>query len=964
MATLTANNATLTYTTSVQNNDGPFTISLSSFTKGSSWQTTESRRIYLKLNGTKLIEFIGENPPSVNEALKGGSATTSGELINIDAPAKRITKADIEQAKNDREAQKLVNINDACTKFINKFNSLKTNGVITRSVSRTDEEQQYRLEIYVFGVGAQATFTIPKSTQSSEPTVHEESQTIGIDSVNNGKNYLINPAYYSKYGHIEKVVDFSEVEDATQLLHLAQEYINANRFDDLSLSVSAVDLHRKGDNTSPPAFELMEQVRCISAPHNLDRNFPITEMTIPLDHPEQTTYTLGKSGVSAMSSSSSDNASNIFKKINNLPSPLITRGLNAAKTEMSLLLDRRTRGYVNIVQENDISQALIISNRPDWRQATRFWKFNINGLGYTSSTFDNLDEDVKEALIDDGFAINDDNRFYKIGMTMNGEIVANMITVGVLSDGAGKNYWNLSTGEFSLMPTSTKIKTSANNTENEGFSTIDSLIYALTTDIANTKTSSDNASKAYQLASNANTKAANASQEAKNADARAQDAQTMAKNANNQSSGGTNLLRGTNTLKIESNGSYSRSSFRNSGSGNGKRTLQNASNPPVSAIKKQIVIARSTNGKNPTSINQASVPLQPNTTYVVSCYAKSSAANGKIFMSVGSTVSGTWCSSSKTITISKTSSWQQVSMTFTTGGNNSKTNTKRAGLVNNKTNVQFGNSGTTTITICGMKLERGNKASDYVTSSEDTNYYITEWWKKAEPAVYEKDRAYTNKQVEGLKQLKTAEGILKRLTGGEKNPGIFLDKGKLYINANWITTGGLKTGLLKTGVITDSKGNNKWNLTTGYIETKNLKIVNGEITGKLECLTYASSRSSQAINGAGLLSGGLYFYGKDVKKGNTYKRSVHTELWIENVGGSRGYDPQFRIDTKQMNIDAKIIRQHGLDTFTGTVHIKYLSGLSYNNGTFNWSWCKDYMIFKNGLLMDIVPYSSSMWKTR
>ena len=122
---------------------------------------------------------------------------------------------------------------------------------------------------------------------------HEETKTIGIESVNNGKNYLIDTDAYAKYGHIEEVVDFSEVADAAQLLKLANIYMQYKQYGEECITVSAIDMHNMG-NTDIPALNLLDRIRCISAPHNLDKTFPITEMTIPLDKPDSATYVLGK----------------------------------------------------------------------------------------------------------------------------------------------------------------------------------------------------------------------------------------------------------------------------------------------------------------------------------------------------------------------------------------------------------------------------------------------------------------------------------------------------------------------------------------------------------------------------------------------------------------------------------------------------------------------------------------------
>ncbi len=70
------------------------------------------------------------------------------------------------------------------------------------------------------------------------------------------------------------------------------------------------------------------------------------------------------------------------------------------------------------------------------------------------------------------------------------------------------------------------------------------------------------------------------------------------------------------------------------------------------------------------------------------------------------------------------------------------------------------------------------------------------------------------------------EEVFNRLTGGGSNQGIYLESGKLYVNGTYIKTGTINAGLVKAGTITDAKGYNYWNLSTG-----NLKTTNGTIGG-------------------------------------------------------------------------------------------------------------------------------------
>ena len=70
----------------------------------------------------------------------------------------------------------------------------------------------------------------------------------------------------------------------------------------------------------------------------------------------------------------------------------------------------------------------------------------------------------------------------------------------------------------------------------------------------------------------------------------------------------------------------------------------------------------------------------------------------------------------------------------------------------------------------------------------------------------------------------TQEDIFNKLTNGGKTEGIYLEDTHLYLNASYIKSGNISADIIKAGTITDSKGNNKWDLDTGELTTNKGKI--------------------------------------------------------------------------------------------------------------------------------------------
>ena len=293
--------------------------------------------------------------------------------------------------------------------------------------------------------GKQATET---SEDANDPNASENPKYITIADVNGGSIYLQNTETVARYGRIERVVDFSDCDDPTELLKLATIYMNNLQFDDMILSIKAVDLSFLNPNIK--SFNLLDKVRCVSAPHGLDKFFPITAITLPLGHPENFEYTMGTTQSSSMSGSITSVASNAKSKFNELQTRESV--LVEAFRNTNEILSRKTTGYVSIIDQGDHSQAIIISNQVLWTESDTYWKFDMNGLGFFKR-----DPTTKE-MVNKGIAI-----------TMDGQIVADYITTGTMSadrirtgvirDVYNNNSINLETGEINLSSSKTKIVT-------------------------------------------------------------------------------------------------------------------------------------------------------------------------------------------------------------------------------------------------------------------------------------------------------------------------------------------------------------------------------------------------------------------------------------------------------------------------------------------------------------------------
>lgn len=117
-----------------------------------------------------------------------------------------------------------------------------------------------------------------------------------IESVNDGKDYLVNQEAYEKYGWIIAPVDdttFDDVTLETNLKTKGQNFLdNEAVMLKSSIEVKAVDLNTTDANIE--AFFIYEYVRFVSKVHNLNQIYLLNKISIPLSHPENMEITLGK----------------------------------------------------------------------------------------------------------------------------------------------------------------------------------------------------------------------------------------------------------------------------------------------------------------------------------------------------------------------------------------------------------------------------------------------------------------------------------------------------------------------------------------------------------------------------------------------------------------------------------------------------------------------------------------------
>lgn len=240
-------------------------------------------------------------------------------------------------------------------------------------------------------------------TMTSDAYYQPLDEYVTIESVNGGSLYLEHPNLINEYGWIEKTMQFEEADTPAKLKTMANEYMRTSMFDEMTLTIKALDLHiLKAD---VEAIDLYDQIRCVSPYHKLDKYFPVVEIELPILSPEDQifTLTLNKQNKTIAGNTVNDSIE-IYKRLEDVPDPSAV--LIQARNNATEIMNLSNNGFV---YKDD--HEILIMDTPSKETATRMWRFNVNGIGYSSNGYSGP---------------------FGLAMTMDGAIVADRITTGYM----------------------------------------------------------------------------------------------------------------------------------------------------------------------------------------------------------------------------------------------------------------------------------------------------------------------------------------------------------------------------------------------------------------------------------------------------------------------------------------------------------------------------------------------------
>lgn len=137
------------------------------------------------------------------------------------------------------------------------------------------------------------TGLIPLGNRLKDEEGNETDVRLTIESVNGGKDYLIDEGMAAVYGKIFQTVIWDDVTLATNLKTKAESYLADNLSFLVTLDISAVDLNATDKDIEN--FKIGDYIRIKSKPHGINSPYLLKKLTLDLENPANTKIQLGAS---------------------------------------------------------------------------------------------------------------------------------------------------------------------------------------------------------------------------------------------------------------------------------------------------------------------------------------------------------------------------------------------------------------------------------------------------------------------------------------------------------------------------------------------------------------------------------------------------------------------------------------------------------------------------------------------
>ena len=179
-----------------------------------------------------------------------------------------------------------------------------------------------------------------------------------IESVNGGLDYIEDEEAVRLRGVVTAPVFWDDVTEPANLLTKAQKHLAVSKMTVTTLSLSAVDLSALDANID--TFQVGDQVRVISQPHNVDDMFLLRERTYDLLNPANDTVVLGKELTTltgAGAATQRENENQLHRTEQNIKADYtigILQAMEATQKELSTLIQQTSESILLEVSQSYI----------------------------------------------------------------------------------------------------------------------------------------------------------------------------------------------------------------------------------------------------------------------------------------------------------------------------------------------------------------------------------------------------------------------------------------------------------------------------------------------------------------------------------------------------------------------------------------------------------------------------------
>lgn len=228
-----------------------------------------------------------------------------------------------------------------------------------------------------------------------------------ISSVNDGLDFIYDQDAVNRYGVIVGIVEFEDVTLPENLLRKGNAYLRECVNPMQTVHVKAVDMSLCSND-----IERLQLgwTHVQSAPHGINTDMLLTEMSIDLLCPENNTYTLGSTEMTSTSMNSS-RMREISRKVQSIRTNT-SRMIESAIDNATQLITGAQGGYVLFDGDNDgHPERILIMDNPNKELARNVIQLNKNGIGFSNSGIEGP---------------------YTNAWTIDGNFVADFITAGTM----------------------------------------------------------------------------------------------------------------------------------------------------------------------------------------------------------------------------------------------------------------------------------------------------------------------------------------------------------------------------------------------------------------------------------------------------------------------------------------------------------------------------------------------------